>query len=165
MSSPADRPAKSLSRRSLPVGRSSKLDKTSGSTVDVSSGDLQTVTTPTSTGSITEAFPSGDPEAKFKRYGKWFGGGYRWHADWLQDVPRVRVRTSETRKMNEMLDLAVLNERLAGRMDAWEARSRLEYMKMRKKEWSLAYEYITQSEVTATLEVIEAAYRKVGAWV
>lgn len=101
-------------------------------------------------------------QAKFRRYGKWFGGGYKWNSDWLQDVPRVRVRTAETRKMNEMLDLAVLNERLAGRLAPWEARSKLEYLKMRKKHWTKAYEYITKQEVTATLAVIEEAYRKVS---
>ena len=64
--------------------------------------------------------------------------------------------------MNEMLDLAVLNERLAGRLEPWEARSRLEYLKMRKKNWSLAYDYISKQEVTATLSVIEDAYRRVS---
>ena len=64
--------------------------------------------------------------------------------------------------MNEMLDLAVLNERLAGRLEPWEARSRLEYLKMRKKYWSLAYDYISKQEVTATLSVIEDAYRRVS---
>ncbi|GAX84141.1 hypothetical protein CEUSTIGMA_g11564.t1 [Chlamydomonas eustigma] len=101
-----------------------------------------------------------DPDAKFKRYGNFFGGGYKWTSDWLKDVPRVRVRTAESRKMNEMLDLAVLNERLAGNLEPWEARAKLEYLKMRKQNWELAYEYITKAEVTATLAIIEEAFLK-----
>ncbi len=61
-----------------------------------------------------------------------------------------------------VLDLAVLNERLAGRLEPWEARSKLEYLKMRRKHWEFAYEYVTKAEVTATLAVIEEAYVKVG---
>jgi chlorophyllide a oxygenase len=63
--------------------------------------------------------------------------------------------------MNEMLDLAVLNERLAGNLEPWEARAKLEYLKMRKQNWELAYEYITRAEVTATLAIIEEAFLKV----
>jgi chlorophyllide a oxygenase len=101
-----------------------------------------------------------DPDAKFKHYGNFFGGGYKWTSEWLKDVPRVRVRTAESRKMNEMLDLAVLNERLAGNLEPWEARAKLEYLKMRKQNWELAYEYITRAEVTATLAIIEEAFLK-----
>lgn len=103
-----------------------------------------------------------DPQAKFFRYGRFFGGGYKLDADWLKDVPQVRVRNSETRKMDEMLELAVLNERLAGTMTPWEARRKLEYLKMRRRNWERVYAYITEQEVTASLELIEEAYAKVG---
>ena len=66
-----------------------------------------------------------DPEAKFRRFGRFFGGGYKLTADWLQDVPRVRVRTSTQRQHDELLELAVLNERLAGNVEPWQARQRL----------------------------------------
>jgi len=33
---------------------------------------------------------------------------------------------------------------------------------MRKQYWSLAYDYISKQEVTATLSVIEEAYRRVS---
>ncbi len=102
-----------------------------------------------------------DPQAKFFRYGKFFGGGYKLDADWLKDVPQVRVRNSESRKMEEILELAVLNERLAGSMTPWEARRKLEYLKMRRRNWERVYAYLTEQEVTASLELIEEAYAKV----
>ena len=146
---------------SLRQPRATGLDEaTSASTAPTdgrSASDSRTVTSSTSID-----YP--DPESRYKRYGKFFGGGYKW-TNLLQDVPRVRVRTSETRRMNELLDLAVLNERLAGRLEPWEARSKLEWLKMRNKalgtNWSYVYDYITSHEVTATLAVIEEAYEKV----
>jgi len=98
-----------------------------------------------------------DPEAKYRTYGNFFGGVFKLDADWLQDVPRVRVRNSESRKMEELLELAVLT----GKLEPWEARSKLEYLRKRRKNWERIYNYVTKQEVTATLEVIEEANRKV----
>jgi hypothetical protein len=104
-----------------------------------------------------------DPEAKFRRYGKLFGGGYKLSAEWLKDVPRVRVRRTEERAKDELLELAVLNERLAGNKQPWEARQRLEYIKMRRKNWEHVYDYVTKTDAAATLALIEEANEKVGA--
>jgi len=71
--------------------------------------------------------------------------------------------TLESRKHDELLELVVLNERLAGRMPAWEARRRLEYLKKRRSNWEAIYNYITTSDAAATLELVEEANRKVGA--
>lgn len=105
-----------------------------------------------------------DPEAKFRRYGKHFGGGYKLTADWLKDVPRVRVRTSTARQQDELLELAVLNERLAGKIEPWQARQRLEYLKMRRKNWEQVYNYVTRTDAAATLSMIEEASQKVSSY-
>lgn len=113
----------------------------------VSSGSQQTQDLPT------------DPEAKFRHYGPEFGGSHK--MDWLDAVPRVRVRRTEDRQLDELLELAVLNERLSGNMPAWEARRRLEYLRLRRKNWERIYEYITKTDAVATLAAIEEASRKV----
>lgn len=100
-----------------------------------------------------------DPEAKFRRYGKHFGGGYKLEKDWLQDAPQVRFRDSRQRQRDELLELAVLNERLAG-AQPWEARRKLEYIKMRRKNWEHIYDYVTKTEAAATLALIEEANRE-----
>ena len=64
--------------------------------------------------------------------------------------------------MEELVELAVLNERLAGELQPWEARNRLEYLRLYRKNWEAIYDYITETEVTATLAVIEDANRKAG---
>lgn len=93
-------------------------------------------------------------------------GGYKLGPDWLNDVPRMRMQTTservQRRKLEQLLEQAVMNERLSGRMEPWEARQRLEYLKMRRKNWELVYEYVTKLDVSATLQVIEDAYQKVG---
>lgn len=54
-----------------------------------------------------------DPEARFRTYGKDFGKRYILH-DLVDSAPRVRVRSAEDRARDQLADLAVLNERLAG---------------------------------------------------
>lgn len=104
-----------------------------------------------------------DPEEKFRRYGKHFGGIHKLNLDWLDAVPRVRVRTSDSRKFDELLELAVLNERLAGHLEPWQARQKLEYLRKRRKNWERIFEYVTKQDAAATLAVIEEANRKVHA--
>ena len=73
------------------------------------------------------------------------------------------MRSSQDRAHQQLVDLAVLNERLAG--DAGhpiEARKRLEYLRSRRLEWESVYEYITKTDAAATLASIEEAYKKVG---
>lgn len=106
-----------------------------------------------------------DPEAKFRRYGQHFGGaGFKVleaGQAWMNSVPMVRVRTAENRKMEELLELAVLNERLSGSLQPWEVRRKLDYLRMRRKNWQRIYEYVTKQDTAATLAMIEDASRKV----
>ncbi|GLI60511.1 hypothetical protein VaNZ11_002675 [Volvox africanus] len=102
-----------------------------------------------------------DPEAKFRRYGKNFGGIHKLNLDWLEAVPRVRIRTKDSRQLDELLELAVLNERLAGRLEPWQARQKLEYLRKRRKNWERIFEYVTKQDAAATLAMIEEANRKV----
>lgn len=101
-----------------------------------------------------------DPEAKFRRYGSNFGGVYQLTEELMKSVPRVRVRTAASRQVDQLQDLAVLNERLAG-SQGWEARQKLEYLKTKRKNWEAIYNYVTKQDAAATLAVIEEASRKV----
>jgi nitrite reductase/ring-hydroxylating ferredoxin subunit len=100
-----------------------------------------------------------DPEAKFRRFGRHFGGRF-WLSDLVDSAPRVRVRTSASRQRSELLELAVLNERLAGVVEPWEARARLEVLRNRRRAWDAVYDLVNESDVAATLDVIEAAAEK-----
>lgn len=102
-----------------------------------------------------------DPEAKYRRYGEHFGGAFKLGADWLEDVPRVRVRKSAERQRDSLLELAALNDRLAG-TQAHEARRKLEHLKMRRHNWEGIFHLITKTDAVATLAVIEEASRKVS---
>lgn len=104
--------------------------------------------------------PTTDPEAKYKRYGSHFGGRF-WLSDLVDSAPRVRVRTSASRQRSELLELAVLNERLAGEVEPWEARARLEVLRNRRHAWNAVYELINGADAAATLEMIEAAAEQV----
>lgn len=64
--------------------------------------------------SRTKAVITASPLPPPCSYGKHFGQGY-FLADLVDSVPRVRVRTSQDRARDQLADLAVLNERLAGR--------------------------------------------------
>lgn len=101
-----------------------------------------------------------DPEAKFNRYGKHFNGRF-WLSDLVDSAPRVRVRTTASRQRSELLELAVLNERLAGNVEPWEARARLEVLRNRRRAWDAVYDLIGGSDAAATLEMIEAAAEQV----
>lgn len=106
-----------------------------------------------------------DPEAMFRRYGPKFGSNYKIDGpfDWIKSAPRIRHRTSEDRKLEELLEVAVLNARLSGEMPAHEARQRLEYLKLRRKNWEAIYHFISETDAVATLELIEEANRRVRA--
>ena len=79
---------------------------------------------------------------------------------WLRRVPRIRYRRSENRCPDQLLDLAVLNERLMG-ASPWEARRKVEYLKKKQENWDMVYEIIVKGEAAATLETIEEASQKV----
>ncbi|WIA31318.1 hypothetical protein OEZ86_002220 [Tetradesmus obliquus] len=59
--------------------------------------------------------------------------------------------------MDDLVELAVLNERLSGVHEPWEARNRLEMLRTRRKNWEHIFNYVTKQEAAATLELIEAA--------
>ncbi|KAK9816649.1 hypothetical protein WJX72_003294 [[Myrmecia] bisecta] len=102
-----------------------------------------------------------DPEARFKRFGKDSGGNFFLEA--FQAAPQVRLRSTEDRCRSQLADLTVLNERLAGRQTTWQIRTRLEYLKTRRRNWESIYEYVTKADASATLAMIEEANRKVEA--
>ncbi len=102
-----------------------------------------------------------DPEAKFKRYGAHFGGKYSLDFNELMGtVPRVRMRQSSDRQKSLLAELALVNERLAGK-ESWEIRQKLEHLKSKRENWELIYEYVTKLDATATLARIEEANTKV----
>ena len=81
----------------------------------------------------------------------------------MDSVPRVRVRSALDKAMDQLADLAVVNERLAGSDEAQaaEIRNRLEYLKRRRRNWELVYQVVTRQEALCTLSAIEEANRKV----
>ncbi|KAF5831455.1 hypothetical protein DUNSADRAFT_13130 [Dunaliella salina] len=117
-----------------------------------------------------EPQPRVDYEDPEKTYGMRRIGGRKSHTistrntpmAWLQNMPSIWTRnTLESRKHDELLELVVLNERLAGR-ESWEARRRLEYLKKRRSNWEAIYNYITTSDAAATLELVEEANHRVS---
>lgn len=102
-----------------------------------------------------------DPEAKFKRYGAHFGGKYSLDLGELMDAaPRVRIRQSSDRQKALLAELALVNERLAGK-ESWEIRHKLEHLKSKRKTWEMIYQYVTKLDATTTLARIEEASSKV----
>ena len=77
--------------------------------------------------------------------------------DWMRIWTR---NTLETRKQDELLELVLLNERLAGSSPVWQARQRLSYLK-KQGNWEAIYNYISTVDAVATLELVEEANRKV----
>nr|BAQ33958.1 chlorophyllide a oxygenase [Bryopsis plumosa] len=103
-----------------------------------------------------------DPEAKFRRYGKFFGGRYSLAVDWLGRAPRIRFRQKADRGVDQLSELAILNERLAGR-PPWEIRRKVDYLKTRKRNWEMIYQQVTAKDAVTTLRSLEEANRKVEA--
>lgn len=55
------------------------------------------------------------------------------------------MRTSRDRARDQLADLAVLNERLAGKgqSEAAAIRHRLEYLKKRRRNWEMVYQHVS----------------------
>jgi len=81
--------------------------------------------------------------------------------NWLKDAPQIRVRSAEQRSQDQLAELAVLNERLAGETEPWQIRRKVEYLKMRRQNWERIYNHITKQDAIATLRSIEEANKKV----
>lgn len=82
-------------------------------------------------------------------------------ANWLKDAPQIRVRSAEQRSQDQLAELAVLNERLAGETEPWQIRRKVEYLKLRRQNWERIYNHITKQDAIATLRSIEEANKKV----
>ena len=76
----------------------------------------------------------------------------------------MRVRKPHDRQREQLAELAVLNERLAGNQSL-AARRRIEWLKIRRKEWEQIYNYVTKHDAAVSLAIIEEANRKVEAQV
>lgn len=101
-----------------------------------------------------------DPEARFRRYGADFGKSY--FIELVMGVTSMRVQRVRDRQADQLADLAVLNERLAGSPQPWAARHRLEYLKHQREQWEGVVEYLTRTDAAATMATIEAASIKVN---
>ena len=77
-------------------------------------------------------------------------------------VPRVRVRRAADRPLQQLADLAVLNERLEGN-SPWEVRHKLDYFQKSKSKWEIICRDVVTGEAAATLRTLEEAQRKVDA--
>lgn len=89
----------------------------------------------------------------------------------MSSAPRIRVRRAHDRARDQLADLAVINTRLAMASTPHEekeeveaaaaVRRRVDYLKRRRRNWELVYQYITDEDALCTLETIEEANRKV----
>lgn len=78
---------------------------------------------------------------------------------WWGGAPRVRVRKLDDRQREQLAELAILNERLAGNQSP-AARRRIEWLKLRRKEWEQIYNYVTKRDAAVSLAMIEEANRQ-----
>eukprot|EP00955_Chlamydomonas_euryale_P004661 49884-Chlamydomonas_euryale.AAC.3 len=67
---------------------------------------------------------------------------------------------SSPKALESFLELAVLNERLSGRMSAWEARIKLEHLKRQRRHWAAVLDEVQARGSVASLAEIEAAFAK-----
>ena len=90
----------------------------------------------------------------------------------MGSAPRIRVRRAHDRARDQLADLVVVNKRLAMAVNdhaptvdedeaAAAVRRRVEYLKRRRRNWELVYQYVTADDALCTLETIEEANRKV----
>ena len=68
----------------------------------------------------------------------------------------MRLRRLHDRQREQLAELAILNERLAGNQSP-AARRRIEWLKIRRKEWEQIYNYITKRDAAVSLALIEEA--------
>lgn len=93
------------------------------------------------------------------RYGRDFGSNYL--VELVVGVTNMRVKRVRDRKVDQLADLAVVNERLAGGKEPWAARHRLEYLQQQRQQWEGVVEYLTRTDAAATMATIEEACQKV----
>lgn len=73
----------------------------------------------------------------------------------------MRLRTTRDRLLAQLGELAVVNERLAGN-ETCDARAKIEFLQIRRRNWEGIFDYVTRKDVAATLAVIEEANKKVS---
>ena len=78
----------------------------------------------------------------------------------FDEAPQIRVRNLSDRQMEQLGELVVANERLAGR-PVPKARKRVEFLKRRREVWEQIYNYFTKEQAAATLSTLEEANRQV----
>ena len=78
----------------------------------------------------------------------------------FDEAPQIRVRNLSDRQMEQLGELVVANERLAGRPVS-KARQRVEFLKRRREVWEQIYNYFTKEQAAATLSTLEEANRQV----
>ena len=78
----------------------------------------------------------------------------------FDEAPRIRVRNLSDRQMEQLGELVVANERLAGR-PVPKARQRVEFLKRRREVWEQIYNYVTKQDAAATLAALEEAHKQV----
>jgi hypothetical protein len=78
----------------------------------------------------------------------------------MNQAPQVRVRMPCDRGKEQLGELTVLNERLAGHQ-AWQARKRVEYLKGKRQAWESVYEVACKHDTSMTLNSLETAILEV----
>lgn len=86
----------------------------------------------------------------------------------VDSAPRIRVRRAHDRARDQLADLAVVNTRLAMHASDREeteaaaaVRRRVDYLKRRRRNWDLVYQYVTAENTLCTVKTIEEANRRV----
>ena len=116
---------------------------------------------------VTVDYPDPDATYGIRRIanagaGQRFGRPYRlsqtsslptWMYKWMRDP-------LESRKHDELVELVVLNERLAGGR-AHLVRQKLDWLRRKTSNWEYIYQYISTCDGRATLQAVEEANQKV----
>ena len=72
----------------------------------------------------------------------------------------VRYARPSRRELEQLAELVVMNERMAGR-DAARARNRVNHLKNKKANWEAIFNTLVEQDAVATLDAIESANRRV----
>jgi hypothetical protein len=105
---------------------------------------------------------SSDSEAWFRRYGREFRRSSFMQdlSQWIEQAPKLRVRQAGDRGKEQIGDLAVLNELLAGQQ-AWQIRKKVEYLKKKRAAWEGVYKAACKHDTALTLASLEKSIAEV----
>lgn len=79
---------------------------------------------------------------------------------WMSFATQIRPPQAEGRGKDQIGELAVLNERLAGQ-ESWQIRKRVDYLKSKRQAWAGIVNSVVQEDVALTLSSIEQALLEV----